>query len=198
MSDQTTKRLPIWMKLALTAFVAVLVPVYLHVYGASNFLWFCDVALALSLVAVWTEHSLPASMASVGILFMQTLWCADLMAAFFGVSFLGTSAYMFDDKIPMFTRLPSLYHVWLPFLLLYMLTKLGYDRRAFWYMTTLSSAILLICYFLISPSLNVNYVFGPPDRKWMNPLAWLGTLMVGLPLICYLPTHYALKRWLKG
>ena len=186
-----------WMKLALTMFVAVLVPVYLQVYGASNFLWFCDVALALSLVAVWTEHSLPASMASVGILFMQTLWCADLVATIFGVPFLGTSTYMFNDKIPLFTRLLSLYHVWLPFLLVYMLTRLGYDHRAFLYMTVLSSALLLVCYFLIPKSYNVNYVYGPPGKQWMDPLAWLATMLVGLPLFCYLPTHCVLKRWLK-
>ena len=28
-----------------TAFLAVLVPIYLHSYGPTNFLWFCDGAL---------------------------------------------------------------------------------------------------------------------------------------------------------
>ena len=42
-------------------FVAVLVPVYLRDYGPTNFLYFCDVALLMTLVAIWTESSLWAS-----------------------------------------------------------------------------------------------------------------------------------------
>ena len=43
-------RLPLWLKLVYTAFVAVLVPVYWYYYGPTNFLYFCDVALIISLV----------------------------------------------------------------------------------------------------------------------------------------------------
>ena len=37
------------LKVAYTAFMAVLVPVYWHHYGPTNFLYFCDVALFLTL-----------------------------------------------------------------------------------------------------------------------------------------------------
>ena len=36
------RRIPLWLKLAYTAFMAVLVPVYLRNYGPTNFLYFCD------------------------------------------------------------------------------------------------------------------------------------------------------------
>ena len=65
-----------------------------------------------------------------------------------------------------------------------------------------------VCYFLLPappPSetdpnvpVNINYVYGLDDKQaqqWMPPLAWLGLLMVGLPLLVFLPTHLALK-WL--
>lgn len=45
--------------------------------------------------------------------------------------------------------------------------------------------------------MNVNYVYGMDDnhaQTWVPPLAWLALLMVGLPLVVYLPTHLLLKR----
>ena len=53
---------PWLLKVAFTAFMAVLVPVYLHEYGPTNFLYFCDVALLMTLVALWKEDPLWASM----------------------------------------------------------------------------------------------------------------------------------------
>ena len=41
-------RVPLWLKLAYTLFVAVLVPVYWHHYTPLNFLYFCDVALLMT------------------------------------------------------------------------------------------------------------------------------------------------------
>ena len=35
--------------------MAVLIPVYWYYYGPTNFLYFCDVALILTLVAIWIE-----------------------------------------------------------------------------------------------------------------------------------------------
>lgn len=51
-------RIPLWVKLAYTAFVCVLVPYYLSAYGPTNFLYFCDVALLMTLAALWLESPL--------------------------------------------------------------------------------------------------------------------------------------------
>ena len=61
------RRIPLWLKLAYTAFMAVLVPVYLHNYGPTNFLYFCDVSLIISLVGIWLESPLLVSTCAVGI-----------------------------------------------------------------------------------------------------------------------------------
>ena len=37
-----TKRVPLWLKLSFTAFMAILIPVYWWCYGPTNFLYFCD------------------------------------------------------------------------------------------------------------------------------------------------------------
>ena len=43
---------PVWLKWTFTAFLAVLVPIYWANYGPTNFLYFCDIALFLTLAAV--------------------------------------------------------------------------------------------------------------------------------------------------
>jgi hypothetical protein len=67
-STKPVRRIPLWLKIAYTAFMAVLIPVYWAHYGPTNFLYFCDVALLLTLVGVWTESarliSLPPSASS--------------------------------------------------------------------------------------------------------------------------------------
>lgn len=200
-------RLPVWLKLAYTAFVCVLVPKYWIDYGPTNFLYFCDVAVFLTLAAVWTERSLFASMAAVGILLPQALWMADFLAAAVGLPLTGMTAYMFDAKIPLFTRGLSFFHFWLPILLVVLVWRLGYDRRALPAWTVLAWGLLIVCFFLMpappapaeNPNLpvNINYVHGMSDAKpqeWMPPFAWFGLLLVGLPTLLYVPTHFGLRQ----
>ena len=60
-------KIPLATKVAGTVFLAVLVPVYWHAYGPTNFLWFCDAALLLTVAGMWLESSLLISMCSVEI-----------------------------------------------------------------------------------------------------------------------------------
>jgi hypothetical protein len=199
--------LPLALKLALTAFVCVQVPFYWSAYGPTNFLYFCDVALFLALASVWTEHPLPAGMAAVGILVPQAVWVLDFVGGLFGHPVVGMTAYMFQASQPLAARAISLFHGWLPFLLVYVVYRLGYDRRALPAWTALAWALMLVAYFLLPappappdrPNLpvNVNYVYGPSDEKaqtWMPPLAWLAFMMAALPLLFFVPTHWLLSR----
>lgn len=198
-------RLPLWVKLSYTAFVCVLVPHYLRTYGPTNFLYYCDIALFMALLALWTENSLWASMPAIGILLPQTLWMVDFVGGLFGCHVVGMTEYMFDPGIPLFARALSLFHFWLPLLLVWIIWRLGYDRRGFWRWTVLAWVLMLVCYFLMpapppppdDPNLpvNINYVYGLSDsgpQTWMPPLMYLGLLMVGLPLCVFLPTHLLL------
>jgi len=45
-------KIPLAAKVAGTAFLAVLVPIYWHTYGPTNFLWFCDAALILTVAGM--------------------------------------------------------------------------------------------------------------------------------------------------
>ena len=65
MPDRPT--IPLGLKLAYSAFVAVLVPYYWVTYSPWNFLFFCDLALLMTLAALWLESPLLASIPAVGI-----------------------------------------------------------------------------------------------------------------------------------
>ena len=168
-------RIPLAVKLLYTAFVAVMVPYYLRCYGPTNFLYYCDVAVLMTLVAVWREDPLWASMPAVGILVPQAVWMVDFLGNLFGLHVLGMTAYMFQSTIPLFTRGLSLFHFWLPLFLVWIVWRLGYDRRAFWAWTALAWVLMLVCYFLMpappTPAdnlnlpVNINYVYRP-ERQW--------------------------------
>jgi hypothetical protein len=116
-------------------------------------------------------------------------------------------SYMFDPKYPLFVRGLSLFHGWLPFLLLWLVWRLGYDRRAFLAQTVLTWALLLACFFVApappaplensNAAVNINYVHGLSYEKaqtWMHPWLWLAGLLIGLPVCLYLPTHLVLGK----
>ena len=183
-----SNRVPLWLKFAYTAFMIVLVPVYWHYYGPTNFLYFCDVALFLILAGLWLDSPFLISMCAVGIMAPQTLWVLDFVLNVFGVSLIGMTDYMFKHENSLFLRGLSLFHGWLPFLLAYLVWRLGYDRRGLPAWTVLAWALILICFFFMPPPapdagltpVNINYVWGPSDsaaQSWVSPAVWVGGLM---------------------
>jgi hypothetical protein len=54
--------------------VAIVVPLYWVTYSPWNFLYFCDVALLVTAMAIWIESPLLVSTQAVAIVAMQTLW----------------------------------------------------------------------------------------------------------------------------
>lgn len=200
--------IPLWLKWSYTAFMAVLVPVYWHHYGPTNFLYFCDVALFITLAAAWLESPLLTSMAAVGILASQALWVLDFAVELAGGTLTGMTSYMFEAERPLYLRGLSLFHGWLPFLLVYMVWKTGYDRRALVAWTGIAWMLVLVCFFFMPPPspdhgitpVNINYVYGFSDetpQTWMSPHAWMMTEMAALLVLLYLPVHWALGRWVR-
>ena len=210
---QTAPRIPLWLKIAYTAFMVVLIPSYWRAYGPSNFLYFCDVALFMTLVAIWMESPLLASVPAVGIIIPQIGWCVDYACGMFGYFPIGLTMYMFEHEtlFEWYYDGLSLFHGWLPFLIVYMVAKLGYDRRALVVWTLSAWALLIVCYLWMPPPggpakdeldrefpRNINYVYGLADDKaqeWMHPHLWFAVVFVGLPLLVFLPTHWVLSKW---
>src|SRR5579864_5662497 len=96
------RRVPFAVKVAFTVFMAVLIPVYLYYYGPTNFLFICNIALLLTLAAIWPENDLLLSMVGVAILVLQTGWLVDFLVNLAGVSLTGVTDYMFDARFPLF------------------------------------------------------------------------------------------------
>ena len=183
------------------------VPVVTLAYGLTNFLYFCDVALLMTLVAVWCESALLVSMPAVGILLPQLLWQVDFPGQLFGLALTGMTEYMFDPQNTLFTRGLSFFHFWLPIMLIWLIRLLGYDRLAFIAWTVLAWGLMLVCFFWMpAPSapvdnlnlpVNINYVHGFSDQKaqaWMPALVYLGLLMLVLPKGLFYPTIVLLGR----
>lgn len=188
--------IPLWIKLGYTLFVLLTAAVYAVKYPFGNFLWFSDIALFATVPALWFESSFLASMTAVGVLLPEALW----NVSFFGqlvtrkrVS--GLTEYMFDPDKPLYLRALSLFHVFLPALLVWMIAQLGYEPEALIAQTVLCWIVLPLSFWLTRPEENVNWVygFGARPQKLVPPLAYLLLLMIGFPALIYLPTHLLLQ-----
>ena len=212
MTTVTNRGIPIGVKLAYSAFVAVLVPSYWVTYSPWNFLYFCDIALLVTGVAIWIESPLLVSTQAVAITVPQTLWVVDFLCRLVaGMTITGVTNYMFDPSVSLFLRALSLFHGWLPFVLLWLLFRLGYDRRALGIQSVVAIVVLLVSY-LFAPApppsashptwaVNINYVYGLDDNQpqtVMAPWLWLLSLMAVNVIAIYLPTHFLLRRFFKA
>ena len=206
---------PLPVTIVSTVFVVVWVVKYWRVYGPLNFLYFCDIALLTTLVAMWFTLPLLASMGAIGIMLPQAVWILDFLVRLTtGKHVLDLTEYMFDPRIDLFVRCLSFFHFWLPILLFWLVCRWGYNPQAFVYQCVLACLVLLASYRLTNsptgPAENVNKVFGP-DAGTL-PLAERGPILgfllthrflwiLGLMLIhCCLiigPTHLLLKRFVR-
>jgi hypothetical protein len=179
--------------------------VYWRHYGPSNFLWFSDVALFQTTAALWLggrsvgrvrPGPLLASMAAVGVLISEIAWNVDFLTHLLtGHEVFGLTGYMFDPKYPLYLRGLSLFHVPLPVLLVWLVRRLGYDRRALVAQTLLAWVIYPLAY-AAGPEKNIDwaYGFGEFPQSTVRPLLYLAGVMVGYPLVVHVPTHLLLRK----
>ena len=98
-SDAPT--IPLWLKILPTAYLAVLIPVYIVQGGLGSLLWFSDIALIGTAVALWLEHRLLAGVMALCARSFDVGWNIDFFIRLAGgPGFLGYSAYMFDASLP--------------------------------------------------------------------------------------------------
>jgi hypothetical protein len=202
---QAVRKIPLSVKVAYSAFMAILIPYYYHEYGLYNFLWFCDVALIVTFIGMWKDSKFLISTQAVAIVFLQFVWCIDF---FFNMAFqrplVGLATYMFDPEILLFVRGLSLFHGWLPFLLLWLVSRMGYDRNAWKAQIGICWTVLLTAFMVLpGPDTlagNVNNVFGwgETTQTVVHPVAWLGIVLLAYPLLVYIPSHLVFSRVFAG
>src|SRR5215207_9387799 len=97
--------IPLWMKVAYTAFLAVIVPAYSIKYGPLNFLWFSDIALLVTGAALWLESRLLASAMALGVLLPELVWNVSYFGRLLtGAHVTSLADYMFDPQKSRFMR----------------------------------------------------------------------------------------------
>jgi hypothetical protein len=190
-------KIALWLKLTYSIFVAWVIPIYWKQYGPANYLWFSDAALILLVPALWLESTLIFSTLAVSVVLLELLWNVDFFVRLLTRNQLvGLSAYMFDSRISRPIRALSLFHVFLPAILIWYVYRLGYDSRGFLVQTLFAWVVLLLSFFLTKPKDNINWVygFGKKPQTRVPRAVHLLLLMLGLPVLIYLPSHLVLKR----
>lgn len=183
-------------KILFTLFLLILIPIYWKNYGPKNFLWLSDIGLFLTFFALWLESPLLISIAMVGIFPFELMWNIDFFYHLLtGNSLTSISDYMFDSKYPLFLRLLSLFHIFLPLIWIYLLFQWGYDKQAFMYSIVMLWIVLILNYLITDPKENINWVFMPQVRNWawISNWLWLIILMIGFPTLVFLPMHLILQ-----
>ncbi len=192
--------IPLWLKIAYSVWLAVWVVVYWQSYGPQNFLWICDLANLILGVAIWIESPLLFSSQAVAVLIIQALWIVDVCGRLLlGVHLIGGTQYMFDPEKALGLRALSLFHVFVPILVLWAIRRLGYDQRGWKLQTLIVWLLLPLTYLVTDPELNINWLwkpFGIPQTV-LPELGYVALEMLVVPLILYLPTHAVLAWWTR-
>jgi len=192
-----THPIPAWARWAAVIWLAIWVPTYLYVWGASSFLFLCDLALLLTCIGLVTGNALLLSSQAVSSLVVDAVWFADISSKLlFGRHFLSGTEYFFDARYPLGVRLMSTFHVVLPVILLLALSRTGYDSRAL-RLQSLIAWLVLIASRFAGPQKNINFAFTDPffRRSWGPAPVHLAVILLPLILLIYVPTHVLLRRY---
>lgn len=192
---------PLWLKVVFSAFVLGWAPLAVAIQGWQNLLWLCDLANFVVLVGLWCNSRLLLSSQLVATLLIGIAWTVDLASALaVGVHPFAATAYMLDSEVPLALRLPSLFHVAVPLMLLFVVARLGHDRRGWRLQTLICWVVLPLSAWLTDPERNINWIeapFGIP-QVWLPGWLYVLACMAAYPLVLYLPAEAILRRALPA
>jgi hypothetical protein len=190
--DRPVADFPPALRIGATLFAAVFVTVHWSHDNQVNFLWLSDVGMFGAVAALWLRSRLLASMMLLATALPDGVgWGLDFLCGLVaGWHPLNATNYMFDPKVPLVVRGLSLFHLAVPVLLVWVVHRIGYDRRALGAQTALTVALFWACWAFVDPARNINWVFGPGrPQSFLPGWAYLLALMAAFPVMCYLPAH---------
>ena len=195
-SKDSANPFPAWVRWTALIWLGVWLTIYLKFWGATTFLFLCDIAVILTCLGLFTGNALLLSSQALSSLVIDTAWLLDIATKLiFNRHLIGGTDYFFDPKYPLWVRLMSCFHVVLPIVLITALRCTGYDRRALRLQFAIA-AVAMIASRFADPYRNINFVFADPflHRQWgPGPIHVAVTLLV-LAIAIYLPTHVVLAR----
>ena len=190
------QKIPDWLRWLALVSLILWFAAYWHAWGPANFLHLCDIAVILTCIGLWTNNALLISSQAVSSVLIDIVWTLDAAARLiFGHHLIGGTEYLFDSTTPLWARLLSLFHIVLPFILLWSLSRLGYDHRGW----KLQSAILvpvLIASRFVTPDQNLNFAVQDPflQRSYGTAPTHLFITFLFLVFVVYFPTHLLFSR----
>lgn len=193
-ADRTS--VPRWLQWTALIWMLIWLPIYWRTWGASNFVQLCDVAVILTCVGIWTNSRLLISSQAISALLVDAAWTLDAGWRLFAHRHLfGGTEYLFDASEPLWIRLLSLYHLVLPALLLWLLFRLGYDRRGWALRSAIALPVFAASRFTIQQK-NMNFAFAEPffHRQWGPAPVHVVVIWLFMVFVVYLPTHLFLIR----
>ena len=186
---------PLWLKVAWTAMVLVIVPVYWRHRGPANFLWFSDIAFLALVPGLWLESSFIVSLMACMVLVPEILWSVSFFGRLLHLPQVTSIAdYMFDEQTPLWLRAMSLFHVPLLGVIIWAPWRLGYDPDVLPWAVLLAWFVLPLTRWLTDPETNINHVYRLPIAAGLTltPLQHMLVLMTAVPLVFQLPAHLLL------
>jgi hypothetical protein len=195
-----TRGIPAWLRWAALFWLAVWIPGYWRTWGAANFLHLCDVAVFLTCAGLWSSNSLLLSSQALSSIVVDTAWLLDAAwRLLFAKHLIGGTEYLWDARFPLWARLLSLFHVILPALLVWSLTRVGYKRHGLRLQSAIA-AVLLVASRFVPAARNINFAWTDPIlHRSLGPAAFhLAVIYVVLIGAIYWPTHLALVRWIHA
>jgi len=191
--------IPLWFKVAYTAFVLYVMVVWWKHYGWKNFLWFSDIAFIGAVPAMWLESTALASVLTVAVLLPELLWNIDYAGRLLlRRRVIGLTDYMFEPERPLLLRGLSLFHVPLPLVLLWLVAAYGYDASVGLPGAVALAAVVLPWSRIVSaPDKNINWTYGLSSARVHWP-GWLyvPVLFLGFVLFVFIPTDWLLRALL--
>jgi hypothetical protein len=190
--------LPLWLKLVALLYLCGFVSYGWKNYGLQYFLWFSCLGVIGTVLALWLENRLLASMMLLSTFIADEIgWGGDFFfRLIFGWHPYNATNYMFDHRLSLYGRAISLYHLYIPILLVWMVFKLRYDKRAIVTQTLYAMLVLFLSFTVTNPASNINWVFGVGPQPQTYVPAWLYLVgeMVFIPVVFYLPMHLLLMK----
>lgn len=188
-----------WPRLRWLALVwlTVYVPSYASAYGWTNFLFLCNLGVAITCAGALAGDRLLLSSQAVAAPVIGLAWALDAgWRVATGAHLYGATAYMWEDRYPLFTRLLSLYHLAWPVIAVLAVRRVGYDRRGWGLQAGIAALALAASRAFTAPADNVNFAFVDPlfGLAFEPALLHLALIWAGLAFAAYGATHALLAR----